>query len=180
MKKFFICLTFFCANLFALEDVYLQPQQFIQQQFDNPPKPQYFWITAPHKEALTKILGHKPRKLRIKYWATPEKSAWILEEIGKEHPITTGFSISAGKIQQVKVLIYRESRGYEVRQDFFTEQYIGAQLDKSLDLDQTIDGITGATLSVRALNKMAKVALYLDKQLQLEEVHEQKTAAAKP
>lgn len=169
----------FIVNLFSLlaaaEEVYLEPSFFIQQQFTETPETKYFWLTKEHKLKLTEITGHKPSKLRIKYWVVGQKSAWILEEIGKEQLITTGISVENGKIQALQVLIYRESRGYEVRQNFFTEQYIGASLDKSLNLDQTIDGITGATLSVRALNTMAKSALYMHANAVTNE--EQKTAA---
>ncbi|WP_340679580.1 FMN-binding protein, partial [Paraglaciecola sp.] len=35
---------------------------------------------------------------------------------------------------------------------------------EELQLNQHVDGITGATLSVRALNKLARIALYLHQQ----------------
>jgi uncharacterized protein with FMN-binding domain len=84
-----------------------------------------------------------------------------LEEIGKEQPITTGIVVEDGKIDQVKVLVFRESRGFEVRYPFFTDQFRGATLREGLDLDREIDGISGATLSVRALTKLARLALLL-------------------
>ena len=69
-------------------------------------------------------------------------------------------------ILQAKVLAFRESRGWEVKQAFFTRQFQGASLrDPSFarrGLDTKVDGITGATLSVRALKKVAEVALILD------------------
>jgi len=49
----------------------------------------------------------------------------------------------------------------EVRYPFFTDQYKDASLQKDKQLDRTIDGISGATLSVRALTKLARLALYL-------------------
>ncbi|MBE9539475.1 MAG: FMN-binding protein, partial [Proteobacteria bacterium] len=45
-------------------------------------------------------------------------------------------------------------------------QFNSAKLEagKSYSLDKNIDGITGATLSVRALKKIATLALYCDRQ----------------
>ena len=75
-------------------------------------------------------------------------------------PITIGVVVAEGKIEQVKILAYRESRGGEVRYPAYTRQYLGASLTNKNNLDQSIDGITGATLSVWAVNKVAALALY--------------------
>ena len=87
---------------------------------------------------------------------------WVLDEIGKELPITTGIIVNNGAIERVRVLVFRESRGWEVRHDFFTNQFKGAGMTKDGRLDRQIDGISGATLSVRAVEKLARVALLLD------------------
>ena len=163
MKKFLVtlCLLTLSFHTIAIEQVFLSPEEFVQQQFSESPQSNYFWLTSPHKERLTEILRHKPGKLRIKYWGHDQRTAWILEEIGKEQPITVGITVDQHKITSLKVLIYRESRGHEVKQSFFTRQYLGSGLDEELKLENQIDGITGATLSFRALNKLARVALYL-------------------
>ena len=62
----------------------------------------------------------------------------------------------------VRVLIYRESRGWEVKYPAFTDQFRGARLTSDGKLDQSIDGISGATLSVHALTRLARLALLLD------------------
>jgi Na+-translocating ferredoxin:NAD+ oxidoreductase RnfG subunit len=86
----------------------------------------------------------------------------ILDEIGKTQAITTGFVVSGGRIEQVKVLTYRESIGSEVRRTSFTNQFKGASLEESGKLSKRINNIAGATLSVRAVTEMARVALYLE------------------
>jgi len=98
----------------------------------------------------------------VRYWSRDERTAWILEEIGKTEPITTGIVVDKGAIARISVLIYRESRGWEVRYPFFTDQFKGATLNSTHELDRNIDGISGATLSVRALTRLARVALLLD------------------
>ena len=50
----------------------------------------------------------------MRYWQSGSRTAWVLDEIGKEQPITTGIIVENGKILSVDVLAYRESRGAEV------------------------------------------------------------------
>ena len=66
-----------------------------------------------------------------------------------------------GKIKTAKVLEFREIRGWEIKYPAFTRQFIGASL-RGYDLDRSIDGVSGATLSVWAMTAVAKLALYLD------------------
>lgn len=146
-------------------EVYLEPAAFLEQAFDDDiPKPQRLWITAPVKTAVRDILGHDLGSLRIRYWQRGERTAWILEEIGKDQPITTGFVVDSGHLSDVRVLVYRESRGWEVRYPAFTDQFKGATLTDGARLDRHIDGITGATMSVDALTRLARLALYLHQQ----------------
>jgi hypothetical protein len=145
-------------------------QEFLQDQFDGVvPSIQRVWVRGDIKKQVEEILQHRTNYLRLKYWQNESKSVWILNEIGKEQPITVGISLSyiesETNIDEVKVLAYRESRGWEVKHDFFTKQFIGLGLKtqkSKVRLSGSIDGISGATLSVRALKKVAKIALLLE------------------
>ena len=86
-------------------------------------------------------------------------------EIGKTQPITTGYVVEDSKITQVRILIYRETHGYEVRHPSYTSQFEGATLIEMAKLDRQINGIAGATLSHRALIRMAQLALFMDSQV---------------
>ncbi|MBT5903164.1 MAG: FMN-binding protein [Opitutaceae bacterium] len=160
----------FCAGgVFASEeDVFLAPDRFVANAFPEASAPtlKRLWLTADLKPSIRKIMGHDYAALRLRYWHQGSRTAWILEEIGKVKPITTGFVVEDGKITQVQVLIYRESHGWEVKHPFFTDQFKGARLTEGLKMDQRIDSIAGATLSVNALRKMGQLALYLDGQVQ--------------
>jgi len=123
------------------------------------------WLTGKRKDAVKKILGHRYPFLRVRYWRKHQRSVWILQETGKEQPITAGLVVNHGRLERIKVLVYRESRGWEVRYPFFTDQFKDARLAKTGNLDRHIDGISGATLSVRAMKKLATLALYLDAEL---------------
>ena len=142
---------------------YLTTEQFLKEHFSpDVPKPSKLWLVKERAKKAKKILGHQPLALRQQYWQSGNKTAWILNEIGKTEPITAGFVIEDGKIAQVRVLTYRESRGGEVHYPAFLKQYFGAVLKKDTYLDRNIDGISGATLSVRSMSRMARVALFYD------------------
>lgn len=143
---------------------YQEPQAFVSESFDGkPPAAKVLWITDAMQPEITHILGHLLGQRRVRYWRIGERSVWILDEIGKEEPITAGYIVNQGRIERVRILIYRESRGDEVRYPRFTEQFKGAGF-KGDDhkLDRTIDNISGATLSVDALTRSTRLALYLD------------------
>jgi len=143
--------------------VYQEPAEFVTESFHGkPPTPKALWLTPELKKQMQEILGHPPTGMRIRYWQDKERTTWVLDEIGKELPITTGIVINNDTIERVRVLIFRESRGWEVRHDFFTDQFRGAGMNGKGSLDRNIDGISGATLSVRAVEKLARVALLLD------------------
>lgn len=148
----------------AIADMqFLSSEQFLKDNFVNGvPKQKVLWLSKTEITQIEKILGHAPLLLRQRYWQEGEKTVWILEEIGKEEPITAGFVIDQSKVAQVSVLTYRESRGWEVRYPSFLKQFVNAVLNEEMQLNQSIDGISGATLSVSAMKKMARLALYLD------------------
>jgi hypothetical protein len=163
--KYFIhllILTLISANAVA-GGVYQEPDAFIAEVFaDKPPKRDVIWPDNALRAQMKEILGHDYKGLRISYWKQGQRTAWILDEIGKDKPITTGFVINQGRIERVRVLIFRESRGWEVPHAFFTDQFDQATLNKNKELDRRIDNISGATLSVRAVTRLSRIALLLD------------------
>ncbi len=146
--------------------VYQERSAFLNDVFvQSPPPQQALWLTGDVQDEARNILGHNYPGLRIRYWHQQVRSAWILEEVGKEKPITVGLVVNDGTLELIRVLAFRESRGWEVRYPFFTEQFVGASIRDDRMLDRRIDGITGATLSVRAVKKLARLALYLHTQI---------------
>lgn len=157
-----------CPAAAMAKGVYLSWEEFLAQAFDGTaPTPQILWLSAPLKDAAAGILGHPFAQLRVRYWRYGDRTAWVLDEIGKTHPITIGVVVERGAIAAIRVLEFRESRGEEVRLPFFTDQFVGAGLHAGDEraLDRSIDGITGATLSVRAMRRVARLALYFHTQV---------------
>lgn len=143
--------------------------RFMGETFDQPPAAETLWLVGELQPAVRTILGHDYPAARIRYWRIGQRTAWVLDEIGKEMPITVGIAVDNGAVERVKVLVYRESRGWEVKSPAFTAQFNGARLVSGQKLDRTIDGISGATLSVRALGRLTRLALLLDRHLKAQE-----------
>ena len=175
MQSTFWVLCFFCW-LPANATEYVTRDRFLLAVFGDPlPQPRAIWLRGELRQDVESILGHRYPALRIRYWltngpSTPfPRSAWILEEIGKELPITVGLVIKGDAIESVQVLAFRESRGAEVRYPAFTRQFEGLTLTGQQRLSNTIDGISGATLSVSALKRLSRLALYLHRQVSVNE-----------
>jgi len=157
-----VLLAVLSATAGAADRVYQDPEEFITSALQGKSQAKVLWLTGELQAELTRILGHAPPQLRQRYWTDGRKTVWILEEVGKEDLITAGFVVASGRMEQVRVLVYRESRGMEVRYPAFVEQFKGAILIPGNRLDRSIDGISGATLSVGAMERMARLALYFD------------------
>ncbi len=156
-------LLFLIAFSVSARGIYQTDKDFLAEAFDNNvPKSQVIWMKGDVSKKVADILGHRYAGLRIRYWQDEQRSAWVLEEIGKTEPINFGIVIADNKVEWVKVLAFRESRGDEIRYPAFTKQFKEAELTED-QLDRHIDSISGATLSVRAMTKVVRLALYLAK-----------------
>jgi uncharacterized protein with FMN-binding domain len=139
-------------------------KDFLSQQFNKQiPKPKRLWIDLEKKSMIKSMFNPSQIKLSYRYWQDGTQTVWILDEIGKERNITTGIVIEDQAIKLVKVIVYRESRGGQVQNTRFTQQYYRKQAQSNLNKE--IDSISGATLSVNALNKQVKLALWLNQQI---------------
>ncbi len=165
---------------FAHAEQYLAQDAFLNQAFAGESvQSRVLWLTPQQKKAAKQILGHPYKGLRVRYWASAkDRTAWVLEEVGKERPIQIGVIIQSEEIKNISILAFEESRGWEVRFPFFTDQFTGVALtttdgdnggNSKFQLDKHIDGITGATLSVRAVSNTARFALYLQHQAKQQE-----------
>ena len=170
-----LLLAFFVAAVHA-KGLYLTQEQFLKQSFGaSQHEGGQLWLGGDRKTTVQSILNRKGVGLRVRYWRSEDKSAWVLHEVGKDLPITIGIVVRGRErpgIQSIRVLEYRESRGGEVRLDSFTRQFAGVTLNNDTGLSMSIDGITGATLSVRSMKRVARLALFLHAELMAEAVVE--------
>jgi len=161
--KFLVILLLVQPTYLFAKGTYQQPEDFISEAFkEQQPEEKLILIKGDLLKQVEKILQHRLKGKRIRYWEKDNRSVWVLEEIGKKKPITVGIIIDNDSIAQLKVLAFRETRGWEIRYPFFTKQFNQVSLTADKTLSKTIDGISGATLSVRALRKLANIALLLN------------------
>ena len=148
--------------LAAARGEYLSSEQFLTLAFpERAEQPKALWLDADIKQQLSDILTHDYSGLRVRYWQSGLRTAWVFNEIGKELPITIGVVVDQHQVAKVEILAFRESRGGEVRYPFFRDQFQGVSLAEDHRLSKHIDGLSGATLSVRAVTRVTRVALYL-------------------
>ena len=142
--------------------VYETHEEFLERAFNGvSPDTSLIWLSGERKSAVNELLGHDYPALRLRYWCKAGRSAWELNEIGKELPITVGVIVEKDYIRSLRVMTYRENRGGEVSTPAFTDQFDGVAMSTGGALDANIDGISGATLSVQALTRLATMALFL-------------------
>lgn len=164
MARFIFLLSLLWTSSVLAADVPLE--RFLQDGFAGKvPAHQMLWLTPDLKARAAKVLEHPYAGMRVKYWREGGRTAWVIDEIGKERPITIGVIVDDGRIAKVQVLAFRESRGGEVRYPFFTKQFANVGLKDGDRLDGRIDGITGATLSVWAVTKVSRLALMFHREV---------------
>jgi hypothetical protein len=149
-------------SLFSAEIVHQEPAAFLAEQVPGC-RQQALWLDKDLQAEAAALLERPWAAARVRYCERDGRTAWILDEIGKTEPITTGVVVEEGRVDAVRVLVFRESRGGEVHREAFTRQYRDAVLDGDNRLDRSIDGITGATLSVWAVNRQVRLALLFDR-----------------
>jgi hypothetical protein len=142
---------------------YQTRSEFLVESFGHDdPASAVVWISDELRDAASDVLGYPPAALRVRYWYEGAKTAWVIDEIGKVQNITFGILVEDGEVRSLRVLQFRESRGWEIRYPFFTRQFDRLRLTDTGNLSHNIDGISGATLSVKAATRSANFALLLD------------------
>ena len=88
--------------------------------------------------------------------------ALVQNTIGKHKPMTYMVGIdNTGHVLNVELLVFRESRGSEVRTKRFNVQYEGKTVSDPVRLNKDIVNISGATMSVRSMTAGIKRGLVL-------------------
>ncbi len=152
------------AHAFELYKTFQTPEAFLAEVFaGSPPPPQVLNLGGAEQQRIAAVFGRNFPQQRVRYWQQDGRSAWIFDDIGKEGyvPTTCGFVVRDGVLEHLRVLVYRESRGEQVGEKSFLDQLTGARAVGNA-LDRPVDNISGATLSVQMMERMARTALELD------------------
>lgn len=175
-----VCSIFFFSPAFADDEkeiqiqVYLTNKQALEIAFpgaDEVEKEKH-WLTDDQRKAIGDLSFQTITEQRMTFYVGKKKGKslgyMVIDNvIGKSFPITYMVVLNAdGTVRDVEVMVYREPRGWEVRDKSFLSQFFGK--DSASDL-RGINTLTGATLSVRAMTHGVQKAaasykvLYLDK-----------------
>lgn len=88
--------------------------------------------------------------------------ALVQNTIGKHKPMTYMVGVdNKGHVSDVELLVFRESRGSEIRQKRFNSQYEGKTVLDPVRINKDIINISGATMSVRSMSAGIKRVLVL-------------------
>ncbi|MDH4360382.1 MAG: FMN-binding protein [Nitrospirota bacterium] len=151
------------------EEIYMTPEEAARLMFPESDhiRPEVITLSPEQKQLIEERIGwHFPEttfecfvgetKGRIDGWA------FIQNTIGKHKPMTYMVGVDPqGEVINVEVLVFRESRGSEVRKKRFNYQYQGKTAYDPIRINRDIINISGATMSVRSMSAGVKRVLVL-------------------
>jgi len=153
------------AGAFELFKTFQTPEAFLTEAFGvTVPPASTLDLDDAKQSQLSAVYGRRYPQARLRYWrAANGRTAWIFDDIGKEGyvPTTSGFVVQNGAVEFGRVLIYRESRGEQIAERSFLQQLVGARASGN-GIDKKVDNVSGATYSVKMMQRMARTALALD------------------
>lgn len=155
------------------EDVYLNPDEAAQLMFPDSEEIHFeqITLTPDQKKIIEERIGWHFPETSFEYFIGKTNGnidgwAFIQNTIGKHKPMTYMVGVdSKGKVTNVEVLVYRESRGSEVRTRRFNYQYEGKTSYDPIRINRDIINISGATMSVRSMSAGVKRVLVLVEEL---------------
>lgn len=149
--------------------VYLTPDQALREAFPDADtvRTEVHALTADLKGRAERRLGWRIEESEVRVHLGYRGGqclgyAVIAEQVGLYRPITFLVKVGLdGRVEDVWIMVYRESRGGEIKRKRFLSQYEGKGAKDPIRLNRDIIGITGATLSVRAVSAGVKRAVTL-------------------
>ena len=123
-------------------------------------------LDAPAREQLARQLGRPIYEDAVDVTRVYDASgslrgyAVVTEEIVKYRPITFMVGVSPEfEVRDVAVMVYRESRGGDVKRKRFLAQYREKTMRAPIDSNRDIINISGRTISVRSMTAGVKRVL---------------------
>jgi Na+-translocating ferredoxin:NAD+ oxidoreductase RnfG subunit len=119
-------------------------------------------LTRDQMKAIEKDSGVNVRLDKQKVWraqAGDKFLGWVIQDevLGKHEFIQWVLALNAdGSVRQIEILDYRETYGYQIREEKWRAQFTGKQYGAKLKLDDDIKNISGATLSSRHITDGVK------------------------
>ena len=124
-------------------------------------------LTSTQMKAIEKDSGVRVRLDTQSVWRALDGDkflGWVIQDevLGKHEFIQWVLALNAdGSVRQIEILDYRETYGYQIREQKWRDQFTGKRHGAKLKLDDDIKNIGGATLSSRHITDGVKRLLSL-------------------
>lgn len=108
-------------------------------------------LTAEQAQTIERTSGMRVRNRDPVVWRAAQ-GGWLLvdEVLGKHDDITYAVALDAsGSVRALEIMEYRESYGFEIRDEAWRQQFVGKTKAAPFKLDADVKNIGGATLSCR-------------------------------
>jgi hypothetical protein len=132
-----------------------------------------FAVDRTVRARLAQRLGYAPARDKYTIFVATTRGkvdgyAVVDDELGLHQPITFATRLSPrGMVERVEIMVYREPRGDEVRDERFRKQFQGKTSQDPLRLNRDIDAVSGATVSSASLAVGVRRATILVEELAL-------------
>ena len=115
-------------------------------------------LTKDQVAAIEKKSGVNVRKNEVQLWKSSDGGYFIVDEVvGKHEFFTIAVGLNAdSSVKQIEIMDYKETYGYEVRNEAWRKQFTGKTSAAPLKLTDDIKNISGATLSCRHVTDAVK------------------------
>jgi Na+-translocating ferredoxin:NAD+ oxidoreductase RnfG subunit len=120
-------------------------------------------LTAEQRKSIEQMSRVRVLRNEQQVWRVSGGGWFIVDEVvGKHEFITYAIGLNGdGSVKQIEVMDYRETYGYEIRNEKWRAQFAGKTSRSTLKLDDDIKNISGATLSCRHITDGVKRLLAL-------------------
>lgn len=168
-KIIFACVVALAALPARADQVYFTPRDLLADFFRSSQAVTYrkVEVDAAERRRLQQRLGYAPARSSYTFYVATSGGhvdgyAFLDDERGEHLPITFAVKLSPeGRVERQEIVVYREARGDEVRDERFRHQFVGKSARDAIDTDQDIVAVSGATISSRAMAVGVKRAVVL-------------------
>ncbi|MDE3242798.1 MAG: FMN-binding protein [Nitrospirota bacterium] len=151
------------------QEEFLEEEQALKTMFPNSERirKEVLRLSPDQKRLVESIIGWKfPEEAFEVYLgetgSTVDGYAMVQNTIGKHKPMTYMVGVdNKGRVINVELLVFRESRGSEVGTKRFNYQYEGKTVLDPIRINKDIINISGATMSVRSMSAGVKRVVVL-------------------
>ncbi len=157
------------AGVARADQVYFTPRDLLADFFRTSQNVTFkkVQLSDGDRSRLAQRLGYTPSKPSYTFYVATSVGrvdgyAIIDEELGEHQPITFAVKLSPdGRVERQEVVVYREPRGDEVRDERFRHQFVGKGPRDPIATNEDIVAVSGATISSRAMANGVKRAVGL-------------------